>query len=41
MDLESVLKLEENSVIACHESEDFFEGARAFIEKRDPVYKGK
>jgi enoyl-CoA hydratase/carnithine racemase len=41
MDLESVLRLEEDSVIACHESEDFFEGARAFIEKRDPVYKGK
>lgn len=41
MGLESVLKLEENSVVACHASEDFFEGARAFIEKRDPVYKGK
>ena len=41
MDLESVLKLEENSVVVCHESEDFFEGSRAFIEKRDPVYKGK
>jgi enoyl-CoA hydratase/carnithine racemase len=41
MDLESVLQLEENSVIACHASEDFFEGARAFIEKRDPVYKDK
>ncbi|MGD2184780.1 MAG: enoyl-CoA hydratase/isomerase family protein [Desulfobacterales bacterium] len=41
MDLESVLKLEENSVIACHASEDFLEGARAFIEKREPVYKGK
>jgi enoyl-CoA hydratase/carnithine racemase len=41
MDLESILKLEEDSVVACHASEDFFEGARAFIEKRDPVYKGK
>jgi enoyl-CoA hydratase/carnithine racemase len=41
MDLESVLKLEENSVVACHAGEDFVEGARAFIEKRDPVYKDK
>jgi enoyl-CoA hydratase/carnithine racemase len=41
MDLESILKLEEDSVVACHASEDFFEGARAFIEKRDPAYKGK
>jgi enoyl-CoA hydratase/carnithine racemase len=31
MDLESVLKLEENSVVACHAGEDFVEGARAFI----------
>ena len=41
MDLESVLKLEENSVVACHAGEDFAEGARAFIEKRDPIYKDK
>ena len=41
MDLESVLKLEENSVVACHAGEDFIEGVRAFIEKRDPVYKDK
>jgi enoyl-CoA hydratase/carnithine racemase len=41
MDLESVLKLEENSVVACHAGEDFVEGSRAFIEKRDPVYKDK
>jgi len=41
MDLESVLKLEENSVVACHAGADFVEGARAFIEKRDPVYKDK
>ena len=39
MDLESILKLEEDSVTACHESEDFLEGIRAFIEKRVPVYK--
>jgi enoyl-CoA hydratase/carnithine racemase len=41
MDLESILKLEEDSVVACHASEDFFEGVSAFIEKRDPVYKDR
>jgi len=41
LDLDAVMRLEADSVLACHASEDFVEGARAFVEKRDPAYKGK
>lgn len=41
LDLSAVMQLEAESVMACHASEDFLEGAKAFIEKRNPAYKGK
>jgi enoyl-CoA hydratase len=34
-------KLSADSMIALAETEDFWEGPKAFIEKRDPIWKGK
>lgn len=41
MDLETTLKYIEPLVKECQESEDHKEGARAFVEKREPVFRGK
>jgi enoyl-CoA hydratase/carnithine racemase len=41
MPLEEGLKLERELNSRVRNSEDFMEGARAFAEKRPPVYKGK
>lgn len=39
--LEAAMQLETNGVLECHDSNDFLEGVRAFVEKRAPVYVGK
>jgi len=36
--LEAVLALEDRNQILCPQGEDFLEGARAFLEKREPVF---
>ncbi len=41
MSLETVLALETSAILTCMDSEDWQEGADAFVEKRKPVYKGK
>jgi len=41
MPLEEGLQLERSLNSQIRNTEDFMEGARAFAEKRPPVYKGK
>ena len=41
LDLESVMQLETEGTLNCLASDDLREGVRAFLEKREPVYKGK
>lgn len=41
LDLETVLRLEAESILSCMDTEDWHEGVRSFSEKRSPVYKGK
>ena len=40
-DLETVLLMEAEAILACMTTEDWHEGVRAFAEKRTPVYKGR
>jgi len=41
MDLESALDLEKELIISCFDTDDRAEGMKAFLEKRDPDFKGK
>ncbi len=41
MDLESAIEHASAAIKELHETEDHKEGARAFVEKREPVFKGK
>ena len=41
LDLESVMQLETEGTLNCLASDDLREGVRAFLEKREPMYKGK
>jgi enoyl-CoA hydratase len=41
LDLETVLQLETDAILACMDTEDWQEGVKAFAEKRNPVYKGR
>ncbi len=41
IDIEQVLKLETEAILSCMETDDWYEGIQAYMEKRKPVYKGK
>lgn len=41
LDLETVLHLEAEAILACMDTEDWHEGIRAFNEKRKPQYRGR
>ncbi len=41
LDLETVLQLEADSILACMDTEDWQEGIDAFAERRNPVYRGR
>ncbi len=41
LDIDTVLTLEAEAILACMNTEDWHEGINAFMEKRKPVYKGK
>jgi enoyl-CoA hydratase/carnithine racemase len=41
LDLEAVMQLETLGTLECISSDDFKEGVRAFLEKRQPKYLGK
>lgn len=40
LDLETVLQLEADAILACMDTEDWQEGVNSFAEKRNPVYRG-
>jgi len=41
LDLETVLRLETDAILACMDTEDWQEGVQAFAENRNPVYRGR
>ncbi len=41
VDLETVLQLETDAILACMDTEDWQEGVNAFGQKRNPVFKGR
>ncbi len=41
LDLETVLQLEADAILACMDTGDWQEGVQAFAEKRNPVYRGR
>ena len=41
LDLDTVITLEAEAILACMTTEDWHEGIKAFMEKRKPVYKGR
>ena len=41
LDVETVLALETEAILACMDTEDWHEGIRAFNEDRKPIYKGQ
>lgn len=41
LDLEAVLQLETEAILACMDTEDWHEGLRAFAERRPPRYQGR
>ncbi|MFA9409254.1 MAG: enoyl-CoA hydratase/isomerase family protein, partial [Candidatus Dadabacteria bacterium] len=41
MDLDKALDLEKELIISCFDTNDRAEGMKAFLEKRDPDFKGK
>lgn len=41
LDLETVLQLETDAILACMETEDWQEGVKAFAEGRNPEYRGR
>jgi len=41
LDLETVVLLEADAILACMDTDDWHEGILAFNEKRKPVYRGK
>ena len=40
-DIETVLEMEAQAILACMDTEDWKEGIDAFNEKRKPEYKGR
>ncbi len=41
LDLETVLQLETDAILACMDTEDWQEGINAFTQKRNPEYRGR
>ena len=41
LDLETVLQLEADAILACMDTEDWQEGVDSFAQKRNPLYKGR
>ena len=41
LDIETVVLLEAEAILACMDTEDWHEGIRSFDEKRTPVFKGR
>jgi len=41
MDLDKALELEKELIISCFDTDDRTEGMKAFLEKRDPDFKGE
>lgn len=41
LDLETVLQLETDAILACMDTEDWQEGINAFNQKRNPAYRGR
>lgn len=41
LDLETVLQLETDAILACMETEDWQEGVKSFAERRNPEYRGR
>ena len=41
LDFATALHLETDAILACMDTDDWYEGVRAFAEKRKPEYKGK